>query len=165
MNISTIKTALWTWANTNIGTGVTVVWADQASPRPVRPYATIKIASVNRVSGQDEQRFSGTNGVLQIVGHRRLNVSMQIRGASIAQNAHNLQMSLSKPSVLATLRASSIAVSSEGNLTNLTEFLETSFEEIYNFDVEFLTLATLTDDNGYILTTELEGFGESNIIG
>jgi hypothetical protein len=164
MNISTIKTAIYSWANSNVG-GSPVVWADQAAPRPPRPYVTLRLNGPYRVAGADELRLTTTAGVPEITGHRRLVLTVTVHGDSIYQKAYDLNFSLGKPSVQASFRASNISISNEGNLVNLTKFMETKFDEIYTFDVEFLVTSTSTDNTGYITKTEVTGFGETNIIG
>jgi hypothetical protein len=163
MNIATIKAALFAWANGN-SSGATVVWADQAAPRPARPYVTLKLNGPYHVSGQDEQRLTTTPGTVQIVGNRRAVLSVQVMGASIMQTAQTLNFSLSKPSVLDALRVAGIAVTFEGNLLNLTSYLETKFEEHFTFDVDLMAIATSTDTVGYMTDVQISGMGETQII-
>ncbi len=162
--IATIKTALFTWANSNSG-GSPVVWADQAAPRPPRPYIVLRLSGGFRVSGADEIRATTTPGVPEIVGHRRFICAIQVHGTGIQQKAEDLNFSLGKPSVLASLAIAGVSIISEGDIVNLSEYLETKFEERYAFDVEFLALAASTDNTGYILETEISGLGETQIIG
>jgi len=163
MNISTIKTALFNWANSN-SSGMTVVWSDQAAPRPTRPYVLLKLSGAYHVAGNDELRPNQTTAIYDVVGHRRMILKVQVGGDSIQQKAHDLNFSLGKPSVLSTLRASGISISSPGDMINLTEYLETKFEERFAFDVELLAVATSTDNNGYFDKTEISGLGETQII-
>lgn len=164
MNITTIKNALYAWASSNAG-GTTVVWADQAVPRPPRPYIVLRLNGPFRVAGADEIRPTTTPGVPEVTGHRRLVLSVQVHGTGIEQKANDLNLSLNKQSVLALFRIAGISVINEGDITNLTEYLETKFEELYAFDIELLVTALMTDSSGYILTTEVSGLGETQIIG
>lgn len=163
MNIATIKAAIYSWAFAN-GGGLSVVWSDQASPRPTRPYIDLRLNGPFRVAGQDEMRLSNTNGVPDIVGHRRLILAVQVRGDSVMQKAEDLNFSLGRPSVQALFRLSNISITNEGNLTNLSQYIETKFEEIFAFDVELLAVASGSDNTGYINKTEITGLGETTII-
>lgn len=163
MNIATIKTALYTWAANN-SSGMTVVWSDQAAPRPARPYATLKIRGHYAAQGTDELRPNSTTGIIQVLGHRKLVVSVQVFGDSIEQKAHDLIFSLSKPSVLTLLRASNISVSNVGDVLNVTRYQETKFEEVFNCDFDIYVVAIVDDNSGYFDSTEISGLGETQII-
>lgn len=167
MNLSAIQAALFGWASSN-APGATVVWADQAAPRPARPYVTLKVRGPFRDLGADEIRHTGTEGAFEIVGHRRLTLSVQVLGANNAaaqQLAITLNNSLGKPSVLATLRAAGIAVSDEGDIQNLTAFLDTQFEARFAFDVSLLVVASANDTLGSIRSVEISAFGDTEIMG
>jgi hypothetical protein len=80
------------------------------------------------------------------------------------QTAQTLNFSLSKPSVLDALRVAGVAVTFEGDLLNLTSYLETKFEEHFTFDVDLMAIATATDTVGYMTDVQISGMGETQII-
>jgi hypothetical protein len=167
MNLSAIQAAIFQWVTSELS-GETVVWADQAAPRPARPFVTLKLRGPFRDLGGDEIRHTGTEGAFEIVGHRRFTVSVQTVGGNVAvaqQLAIDLNTSLGKPSVLAALRAANISVSDEGDVQNLTAFLDTQFEARFAFDVSILVVSSSGDNLGSIRTTEITSFGDTETVG
>lgn len=168
MNIGTIRTALFQWASANSG-GNPVVWADQAAPRPARPFVTLRLNGPFRDLGADELRHTGVEGEFEICGHRRLVLSVQVVGtadqaASLAL-AVALNLSLSKPSVLSALSAAGLAVSDAGDVRNLTAYLDTQFEARFAFDTTLMAVASTSDSLGSIRSVEITSFGKTAIVG
>lgn len=79
--------------------GLTVIWGNQAGPRPAYPYGTVSIISGPTPVGIDELRTVAADppvaipdegGVLSAVGNRDITVSFQVFGpaGSVAPTAH-----------------------------------------------------------------------------
>jgi hypothetical protein len=112
--------------------------------------------------------FNGTQ-VYSVASALKISPVTTIRlganNAAAQQLAITLNNSLGKPSVVATLRAAGIAVSDEGDIQNLTAFLDTQFEARFAFDVSLLVVASANDTLGSIRTTEISSFGDTEILG
>jgi hypothetical protein len=167
MNLSTLRAAWYAWAAAN-SSGAQVVWADQSAPHPARPFVTLKLNGPFRDLGADELRHTATEGAFELCGHRRFVLSVQVLGTD-APSAHgiaiSLNTSLGKPSALATLRASGISVSDEGDIQNLTQFMDTQFEGRFAFDATFLATESVSDTLGSVRTVEIIGMNDTALIG
>lgn len=159
MNITAIRTALYQWASAEAAPR-TVVWADQAAPRPQRPYVALRLTGPRRLAGQDEPRYSNTGNVFNWVGHRELTLQVTTIGDEQI-NTHDLalklHLSLSKEAVRSALYTAGLSISNEGDVGNVTIFQDTAFEPRYNFDIILLAVAQVTEDLGAIETVEING--------
>lgn len=167
MNLSNLKNAWYTWAAAN-SSGAQVVWADQSAPHPARPFVTLKLNGPFRDLGADELRHTSTEGAFELCGHRRFVLSVQVLDTD-PTNAQSicigLNTSLGKPSVLATLRQAGITVSDEGDIQNLTRFMDTQFEGRFAFDSAFLAIESGSDTLGSVRTVEIIGMNGTALIG
>ena len=69
MNLVAVKEALYDMTEMFFK-GATVIWADQNIPKPIVPYVTLKVGSVNKstfpVIDEDDNRFYPCNTVLEV---------------------------------------------------------------------------------------------------
>lgn len=164
MDRTAFKDALHAWfvAATGLAAG-SVIWADQAAPRPGYPYGVLNIHS-SRGLGTDDVTYEHDNGedagedmIPTAAGHRVFTVSCQvlnmssIQGATLADNKtaqHYLDRarnSLALPSSLTILRASNISYVTTGQIIDLDESIESGWLSRASLDVEFGAVASSVD--------------------
>ena len=163
MNFSTIRSALYTWANGNVPLGTKVVWAEQNAPAPSRPYVTMRLTGPFRVAGADELRENDTKNGFNVIGPRRLTLQVQVFGNPDSDAlgdtalgiANGLNFSLGKQATLEAFAASNLAVANEGSVENITGTNAQGFQPRFTFSAELLTVENSADGVGYI--AEFEG--------
>lgn len=135
MEFAPIKDALYTWFKKTSGLD-SVIWADQDGPRPARPYATLRlITGAVKLGGQDNLRVN-ESGVFYLNGPREITVSINVMGVSALDILTTARDSLDDPSVIDDLEADGIAIIEDGSPQNITELLETGFEERAQMDLK-----------------------------
>lgn len=159
INIASVYTLFLNWAVANIG-HTRVYLADQDGPREVRPYATLKIISgPSRVYPRDIEQPTANPGEVNVAGWRELTMAVEVYGTGGMQSCVDLEASLEIPSVYETFRAAGVAIIEVLPVVNLTELLETDFEERGQFDVRLLASSNVLvvpspAGTGWIETTE-----------
>jgi hypothetical protein len=152
---ATIEAAVVTWLSD--ATSKTVILANQGTPRPARPYLTVLISSVRTVGGEDARAISAV-GVQTIYGDREVSVSVQAFGAGALDLARAAALALNKETVRQKLATSGLCPSGITPIVaELTELLETDFEERAQFDAVLALGETYTDTVGLIEHVEGEG--------
>lgn len=151
-----IKSALQTWVVAAVASldDAHVVFAEQAAPQPPSsPYATIKIVGPIQSIGQEHEYGWGTDPgqpdyvPQKLAGDRRVTASVQIFGTGALDLAREAAQSLGMQSVRDTFALSGLApVAGIPDVLDLTELLDTSWEERGQFDCEFFFGDTYTDD-------------------
>lgn len=141
-----------------------VIFANQAAPRPAPPYATINPRiSMVRLGAYDEERLvDGQPGIIKRIGHRRITASINLFGPDALALAAATQDGLERYDVLGTLETVGLTVISRGELRDLTNFLETEYEERGQFDVTFGLAVDSTEDVSWIEAVEFEGEYDTN---
>lgn len=151
-----IETAMRTWLVDALGGGVTVIFADQAAPRPDPPYATCKVMGPRSV-GHDDRRAIDDDGLQDMVGDRVITVSVQVFGDGAVDNARTAANALNKEAARAKLATVGIAPRGGSAINELTALLEVGAEERAQFDAQFGFADEYTDDVGLIERVEGEG--------
>jgi hypothetical protein len=155
VDLSTIKTGLWTWAKTEAGIPeAQVVWAEQNSPQPNTPYVTLRIASLVKV-GDDYIPMPNASGAVKITGNRDFTLGIQGFGPGSLGILETLRGSLAKQSVKETFYAAKIALVNTEDVLNITELVETRFQERGSLDVFLRTYSEVTDNLGAIEKVEV----------
>lgn len=144
MNLAGLEQTLWNWASVaataSQGSGVTVYWDNPAAPRPPSPSVRLKIIAGPTMIGLDELQPSSTApDDFTIVGPRQMTLSVTTYGPAARQLASDLQTSLSDPANVATLDAGGLSSMTTSPLRDLSQLMETQFEQRYQFDLELLT--------------------------
>ncbi len=153
MNFTTIKAALYSWAATVVGGGVTVYWGEPNGPRPANPSVRLKLIAGPTMVGLDELRdVAGDDDAFKVVGTRVLTLSVTAYGDAALQLVSDLQTSISNPEATAGLSAANLAASDTSAPRDLTALLETKYEQRYQFDVTVLATEELTTEPGVIET-------------
>lgn len=160
MNHAAIRNAIFVWALTYSPPGTPVVWADQSAPQPAKPYVTLKISGPYRDGGFDETRYAPDGESFTVCGQRRLVVSVQVYGTVedvTHQIAERLNFSLGLHDTKFALGNAGLAVADEGDIINVTVFVDAKWQPRFAFDVTLNTVATGTESPGWIETIDLTG--------
>lgn len=159
--IQAIKDGVYQWLSSELTVaawGGTVIFADQAAPRPAEPYATIRINAGVPV-GNDELREVqevGPDVIGSYRGQRTATVSLNIFGTNAVQLMRTARMSLAKQSVLDTLyNDHDLSVIDAGEILNMTDLLETRFQKRAQMDVIIGFAESIDDNLGAIEKVEL----------
>jgi hypothetical protein len=167
MDWATFCNAIQAWLSAELGTLVTVRWADQNAARPAYPYALLNIIAES-MSGVDGQRYTtnDTTGMLDvnIAGNRSVTVSIRIftlgppatgHANSARALAAQARSSLGKDSVTEALATAGIAVTDMVQIHNLDEFIEGRWVLGTALDVIFATASNVADTSiPYIETVD-----------
>lgn len=142
-------------------TGLTTIMEMSDAERPPLPYVWIDFITAQIAHGSDEITYKEGN-TYEIKGQRSFTASFNIvygfrEDAKCQEMSCLLHASLRDPVRLEYLRGQGLAVWEIGNLTDISQALETGFENRYNFDVTFGVVSTLESDLGYISSTEITG--------
>ncbi len=182
INMETFENAVHEWFSTN--TGLMTIWRQGSAPQPERPYGSLlRIAGPVAVSphweirnSTDLTRAAGREVAQEACVLCRITISCQAHiaqpdGSDPNQNAefyiNKAQSSLSLPSVGAVFRAANMSVLQPGEVQNLNQIVEDSFESRANIDVIFGASLSLTEYIGYIKTVQVESteFGIDETMG
>jgi len=153
--VNTVKLAMKRWLQKE--TGLTVIFAEQAAPRPDKiPYATIRVDSLMTLGGSDELLPVDVTGVISMKGTRQLTVTCEIIGNGAYNLTEKALGSLSKTSVVERLESEyDMAIIDVGSIVNLTGLLETEWEERTQLDVLVAYAYEQDDDVGLIESVEI----------
>jgi len=145
---TTIEAAVIAWLAGE--TGLSVVLANQGRPMHGRPCATIKMASFLH-QGQDQRLALTDPGApayasQRLHGCRSVTISISIYGAGALDLARAAADSLAKETVKDAFSTAGIAsVAGAPDVLDLTELLNTSYEERGQFDAVFFLGEEYTD--------------------
>ncbi len=135
----------------------TVVFNDQASPRPDKPYISMKIIS-NVDIGQGLARGSiDSNGDASFVGTKEFTLSIQHYGVDSMNTLSTLKDSLDDDAELQTLRDNNLIFVEQLLFTDITALLETEWEERAQLDLLFRATSTSNHQVGIIERAMLKG--------
>lgn len=167
LSLARIKEAVYNWITNETDDVLEeghVIWRNQSEPLPGRPCVTMKITDGPRRVGYGDSMTYVKGNRFNIGGQREMTVSIQVYGNSqitdkpkASQIALDLNSSLSKPSVLAGLRAAGLAVQRQGDPSNISALEETEYEERAQFDVLFGLAQNVLDDPGTIEKVNIHG--------
>jgi len=135
---------------------VSVIYADQSSPRPNYPYAVLRLESIVKV-GWDELRSLDDQNIATYGGQRRGSVSIDYFGNNPVQEMTKAANSLEKQSILDLFSSGGIAIQEKNEVLNLTRILETDFEPRASFDFFIGFADNYEDDLGIIESVEIAG--------
>lgn len=151
-----LRNYLYAWANDNTPVNVPVIWYTPNAPRPVLDYVTLNINSVNQIGWDYVPRPTLSSGEVTQVGDREFTLSVQAYGGDVMTVLNNLRSSLQKDSALDTLRSNGIVFVSWFQINNITELVDSRFEQRASMDVLFRIADTYSDTLGTIAQVELE---------
>lgn len=153
LSVATIRTNLYTWAVANVPATMPVIYLNNNSPRPTVPYVTLYISSFVEI-GWDylQQPLSTTTGIGNLTGDREFTLQVQAYGGDPITILETLRTSLQLPSVLASLRSSGLVRVNWFPIADITELVDSRFEQRATMDVLFRVAQTTTDNVGNINT-------------
>ena len=135
MQFEPLRLSIYTWFSET--SGITTIWAEQAGPKPSRPFATLKlITGAVKMGGQDNLRVS-SDGRFVLNGPRSITLRAQVFGKDALEILTTVRDSLDDPDVIDVLDAEGLAVMDDGEPSDITEALETIFEQRAVLDVKF----------------------------
>lgn len=156
INFKDLKDDLYDWAITVVPTGMPVIYWQPNAPRPLVPYLTLFISSVVSINEDWSSPESDLLGEIQMKGDRQFTLEVQAYGGDPLTTIENIRTSLQKQTVLDTLRANGIAVYQALTINDITNLIDTQFEQRAQIDILMGIAQTYTDNPGYFEQLEIE---------
>lgn len=153
---SNIKTSLYNWALANVPAGMPVVFYFPNAPRPTVDYVSLLISSVMQVGWDYVPQPTDTAGDVEQVGDREFIVTANAYGGDVLTVLENLRTSLQKQTVLDTLRANGIVFVDWFPINDITDLIDSRFEQRATMDIRFRIAQEYTDVLGTIAQIEAE---------
>ncbi len=152
-----IRQGLYSWIMKELK--ITTLFAEQYKIRPQKtPYAVIRTSVITAYGLMDESAEVDNDGLAEIDGHRRMSVNIEVIGQGSNEKTLQLQASLSKVNVLGELwNVYGIAILDKGDITNITELLETEGLERASLDIRIGYAVQYIENQGLIEKVELNG--------
>lgn len=170
-----ILQSLRTWFKRE--SGLNVIIADQGTPRPARPYASIRFVVAGQRLGNsvDETRIAFIPAVLDnpgtplvnearaayheatTTGMRSATASLNIFGPSAQSLMAKVRDSLDRPDVIEEFDIAEISHIGEGNIQDLTALEETEYLERAQMDLNIGFVAESVKEIGIIESAEVSG--------
>jgi len=118
-----------------------VILAEQSStvgPRPAKPYITVKVGAIPEY-GVDEVQDKWTTGTTLVRhqrGYRRASISLNGFGAGADDYLEMVRTGLQLPAAVTVRNSTNVSFANPGTILNLTDMLDTSYEQQFAFDLE-----------------------------
>jgi hypothetical protein len=160
VNVQALQTALVGWASGVMGGGVTVYYGEPNGPRPLPPAVRLKLVGGPDLLGQDMVRsVIGDPNNFNIEGPREFMLSVTAIGDTALQMASDLQTSFYDPATQIVLDTGNLSMLSTSGLRDVSELIDTKWEQRRQFDVTMLTQELVAIQPGVIESTEAAGSG------
>lgn len=156
LDFNVIRTNLYNWAIANIPEGMPAIYLYPNSPRPTVDYLSLYISSVTQIGWDYTQDPLDDSGIAQMVGDREFTLQCQAYGGDPLTVMENLRTSLQKQTVLDTLRLVGIVFVNWFPINDVTELVDSRFEQRASMDILFRIANVYTDNLGVIDTVVLE---------
>lgn len=137
MTVAQAKSAIFSWISTALNQDIPpsqIIWLEQGSPRPPRPYVGLKIITGPRVGGSDDIIHTDDQN-FEISGQRSLILSVNIYGPEAMDIAAILLNSVQNPEINNSNSSAGIAIWTWTDPQDVSQALETNFETRVQFDV------------------------------
>lgn len=154
LNFNTVRTNLYNWAVANVPSGMPVIYYYQNAPRPTVDYVTLYISSLVQIGRDFTQGTFDDGGSSDLVGDREFTLQVQAYGGDPLTILENLRTSLQIESVLATLRAVGIVYVNWFPINDITDLIDSRFENRGTMDLLFRIAQMVTENIGAIDTVE-----------
>ena len=151
-----LKTALYNWAVANVPSSMPVIYYYPNAPRPTVDYVTLVISSVSQIGWDYVPQPIDADGDVEQVGDREFIVTAQGYGGDPLTVLENLRTSLQKQTVLDTLRASGIVFCDWFPINDITDLVDSRFEQRATMDIRFRIAHEYFDTLGTIAQVEAE---------
>jgi len=145
--------------------GCTVIWARQNGPKPKKPFAVLRLYAYRR-DGLDEERFTSTQGVVEVRGDRVATLEVQYFGDNAQQMLIELEQSLQRPTIVERCFGACVAFFDVKNIQDLTGLLDAAtYEERASIDFSVRFVVSTTDETGYIDKITINADGTNFTVG
>ena len=151
-----VRTTLYNWAVANLPSGMPVIYLYPNAPRPTIDYVTLYISTISQVGWDFTQQPLADDGIAQMIGDREFILQVQGYGGDPVTYLQNLRTSLQKQTILDTLRSNGIVFFNWAPISDITELIDSRFEQRATMDVFFRIADVYTDNLGVINTVELQ---------
>lgn len=151
-----VKTSLYDWVVANIPSGMPAVYYYPNAPRPTLDYVSLFISSVTQIGWDYVPRPVDEAGTVEQVGDREFTFIVQGYGGDPLTVLENLRTSLQKQTVLDTLRASGIVFVNWFPINDITDLVDSRFEQRATMDILFRIAQEYFDTLGSIAQVEAE---------
>lgn len=156
LNFSTVKNSLYNWAVANVPSGMSAVWYFPNAPRPTVDYITLQISSLVQIGWDYIPQPVDDAGNVEGVGDREFTLHVQAYGGDPFTVLENLRTSLQKPTVLDSLRANGIVAVNWFPIQDITDLVDSRFEQRASMDILFRIAQEWIDTLGTIAQVEIE---------
>ena len=156
IDFNQVRTYLYNWAIANIPSGMPVIWLYPNAPRPTIDYFSLYISTVTQVGWDYNQDPLSDAGSGEFVGDREFTLQCQAYGGDPLTVLETLRTSLQKQTVLDSLRANGIVFFNWNPISDVTELVDSRYEQRGTFDVFFRMANVYSDNLGVIDTVEIE---------
>lgn len=156
IDFNVVRTNLYNWAIANLPSGMPVIWLYPNSPRPTVDYVSLYISTVTQVGWDWTQAPTDDSGISNMVGDREFIVQAQAYGGDPVTILNNLRTSLQKQTVLDSLRINGIVFFNWNPINDVTELVDSRFEQRASMEINFRIADQYTDNLGVIDTVVLQ---------
>lgn len=151
-----VRNNLYAWAVANLPSGMPVIYLYPNAPRPTVDYVSLYISSINQIGWDWTQDPLNDAGITEMVGDREFTLSVQGYGGDPMTVIQNLRTSLQKQTVLDSLRVNGIVFVNWFPVNDVTQLIDTRYEQRASMDVLFRIADVSTDNLGVIDTVVLQ---------
>jgi len=151
-----VRTNLYNWCIQNIPSQMPVIYLYPNAPRPTVDYISLYIASVDQIGWDWTQNPLDDTGLSQMVGDREFTLQVQGYGGDPITVLQNLRTSLQKQTVLDSLRQNGIVFVSWFPINDVTDLIDSRYEQRAQMDILFRIADIYIDDLGVIDTVVLQ---------
>lgn len=149
LNLTTLRVSIYDIFTPLLGT---LIWANPDDDRPALPYWDVMINPITKVGGND---YQGTpddiTELATFTGTREFTLQFRSFGNTGIQKLTDLYDAVEKPSVLASIAAEGLVfVQFMGGVSDITQIVNSTFEERGVLDMQMRTASQYTDDVGVI---------------
>lgn len=152
---SVIQKNLGDWITSQIN--INVFFYNQNAPRMELPCIGLLITSVVQIGYDELIPPKNELGNLILCGPREFTLGLYAFGDGCLNNLEKLRTSLQKPTVKEAFNLNKLVYVRHFGINNVTEVINTGFEERANMDVLFRTVSSVADDIGIIEHVEMTG--------
>jgi hypothetical protein len=156
IDFNSVRTSLYNWVVANVSSGMPVIYLYNNSPRPTVDYITLYISSVTQIGWDFVQSPLDDVGSSQQVGDREFTLQINAYGGDPITVLQNLRTSLQIQSVLDTLRANGIVFANWFPINDITELVDSRYEQRGSMDILFRMADIYSDNVGVIDTVVYE---------
>ena len=146
IDFSSVRTSLYNWVIANVPNGMPAIYLYNNSPRPTVDYLSLYISQVTQIGWDYTQDPLDDSGIAEMVGDREFTFQIQGYGGDPLTVLNNLRSSLQKQTVLDSLRASGIVFANWFSINDITDLVDSRFEQRGTLDILF-RMADVYDDN------------------